>query len=768
MKVAPALLALQRWPLVVAVVGAFLVAVGLSPRRAEAQTDYFRVSPGPLGASHAAYDHSAGCSNCHVSAQGVVNTKCLGCHSGIDHRGGLHASFGSKPCISCHVEHKGRDRSLVNWGTIGGRDAFDHARTGFPLGADHAQVACTKCHVRRSKSGGTAYLGLSRDCQSCHRGAHGFTDRKLAENCATCHKPGQGLRGRRLGAWSGPHQRASGVSLEGRHRELPCTDCHAGGVMAGRSPPRGCVDCHPPPHPVIPATRDCASCHPQQGSFDAAKVDHGRYGFELTGRHAKVDCGACHRGAQSQRPGRGKTRDCVDCHRANHPVTAATARCASCHSPARSFAGAHIDHGQFGLPLRGKHATLPCQRCHQPPQKRLGYSEGDCTSCHTHRGAHGGQFADKPCASCHVEGGKRDRPFDHDVDSRFPLRGLHADPKVSQDCARCHPKGIYRTGKVACRDCHQDAHQGKFGGDCARCHSPMVPFAQARAADVDHSAFPLEGRHRTVACRECHERRRYDPQNPRCVDCHAQDDVHRGRLGKDCGQCHRPEPGAPKFQHDTMTGFPLDGAHRRVSCARCHQGRSGAARPRTLAEWRATPTPALDLGFPVAGKRCQSCHADPHRGYAEGDCARCHTATRFAALTGPRARAILPGSHRGAWWRRHATVPANQGELGGESNNCAVCHGAPACKNCHLTHAPRSHGGLWRLRTHGSAASFDVASCRTCHQTASCTACHRQTRPLNHRGSWSTLHGYAAGGFGPSNCSVCHSRADCLRCHGGG
>ncbi|HOU91447.1 MAG TPA: hypothetical protein PLU22_10415, partial [Polyangiaceae bacterium] len=226
--------------------------------------------------------------------------------------------------------------------------------------------------------------------------------------------------------------------------------------------------------------------------------------------------------------------------------------------------------------------------------------------------------------------------------------------------------------------------------------------------------------------------------------------------------------GAPKFRHDTMTRFPRDGAHRGVSCARCHPGQGGAARPRTLADWRKTPTPALDLEFRVAGRRCESCHVDPHRGYAEGDCARCHTATLFTALTGPRARAILPGSHRGAWWRRHATIPEDRGELGGERNNCAVCHGSPACRNCHLTHAPRSHGGLWRLRTHGTAASFDVASCRVCHQTASCTECHRRTRPLNHRGSWPTLHGYAAGGFGPSNCSVCHSRADCLRCHGGG
>ncbi len=743
-----------------------VMGAGGWPRHAQAQ-EYFRVSPGPLSASHAAQDHSDGCVSCHVSAEGVTNSKCVACHQGLLHAGGLHASFGGKACIDCHVEHKGRNYSLVNWSHIGGRDAFKHERTGFPLDNEHARQACTKCHVRRLKSGGTSYLGLSRACQSCHSGAHGLTNRELSSKCSTCHQSGKAQRGQRLSAWEAPHQQITGVAFEGKHRELACTRCHVGGNMAGRKPPRTCIDCHPPTHPVTPATQNCASCHSQSASMKSASIDHAEFGFPLTGRHAKASCQRCHQAkgkGQARAAGRGRVRRCGACHAATHPTTGAVANCGACHSPLRPFKGAKIDHARYGLPLRGKHERLSCVRCHKR-QKDIGYTEGACTKCHTHRRAHNGQFADKPCASCHVEGGKRSKPFDHNLDSRFPLVGLHSKPEVRNSCKLCHPDGLYRVGTIACRDCHKDQHHGEFGPDCAKCHSPKTKFGEARASDVDHSAFPLEGKHKTTPCRDCHVGGKYDLKTPRCVDCHRKDDVHQGRLGQDCGKCHLPTKGAPKFRHDTMTGFPLRGAHRQVRCAMCHQSGTSANRARSLSEWKGLVSPPLDRGFRASGRRCAACHTNPHRGYVTDDCARCHTTRSFTALTGARARAVLPRSHRGAWRKRHANLPEAGGELVANEQNCAVCHGTPGCRNCHRTEAPRSHTGLWRLRTHGTSASYDAASCRVCHQTAACTQCHRRTRPLNHRGAWPTLHGYAAGGFGTSNCSVCHRRAECLRCH---
>ena len=741
-----------------------VVTAGQPVRRAEAQ-DYFRVSPGPLSAAHAESDHSAGCVNCHVSAQGVDGSKCLACHEGLKHSGGLHASFTGQACTNCHVEHKGRSHNMVNWSTIGGRDAFQHDRTGFRLENEHAQIACTKCHVRRLKSGGTSYFGLSQNCLSCHKGAHAFSNRELSKKCSTCHKSGERIRGRKLSAWASPHRRFSGVTFEGKHRDLPCTKCHEEARMTGRKPPRACGDCHAPTHPVTQPTKNCLDCHSQKAPFKNAKIDHSEFGFPLIGRHAKVSCQNCHKGGAQSRVNRG----CGSCHNASHPVTRVTAHCAKCHSPKYSFAaGAKIDHEQFGLPLRGKHADISCAACHMDKRRtrqvKLKYTEGACTSCHTHGGVHQGQYADDQCVRCHVEGGKRNKPFDHNLDSRFPLIGFHAQAKLRAKCEGCHPNGIYRTGKTACRDCHEDQHQGAFGTDCTKCHTPLVRFDSPRIRDVAHSRFPLEGKHRTIPCQSCHVAGKQDLANSRCIDCHRKDDVHHGKLGESCGKCHRPTKGAPKFNHDTMTQFPLRGAHRQVRCSFCHQAH-GLRHAISLAEWDAMQVPPLDLRFPSPGRGCSDCHSDPHRGRAAGACTACHTTGTFTALTGARARSVLPPSHRGAWLQRHATLPATRGSLGGDSLNCATCHGRPGCRNCHRTNAPRSHGGLWRLRMHGSAASFDAASCRVCHQTASCRQCHRRTRPLNHRGAWSTLHGYAAGGFGASNCYVCHTRADCLGCH---
>ncbi len=740
------------------------LAAGQPIRRAEAQ-DYFRVSPGALSAAHAEHDNSQGCDKCHISSKGVDGSKCTACHGAVRRAGSLHTTFG-KPCVSCHREHQGRSHSLVNWSTIGGRDGFQHDRTGFRLENQHAKIACTKCHTSRLRSGGTSYAGRSRNCQSCHKGAHGFSNRKLSTNCGKCHAPGQRIRGRRLRTWKTSHRQYSGLALGGKHLDVQCTQCHPAAEMAGRKPPRACSDCHVPSHPISKATNQCLDCHSESAPFKGITVDHSDFGFDLVGRHAKAGCAKCHQrgGAPVQ-----VSRACSSCHTASHPRTRATANCAKCHSPLRSFKGAKINHGQYGLALHGKHKQISCSACHMNKQKtrqlKLSYTEGACTSCHTHSRAHAGQYGDQDCDRCHVEGGKRDKPFDHNVDCTFPLHGFHAQAKLRKECESCHPGGVYRNGKTACRDCHDDTHDGSFGTDCSKCHSPLVQFSSPRTHNVNHSAFPLEGKHKIIACRQCHIGGKYDLASSRCVDCHKKDDVHQGRLGQDCGKCHRPTKGAPKFRHKTMTQFPLRGAHRSVRCAFCHQSRKKPSRPRTLAEWRALEPPPLDRQFPAPERDCAACHADPHEGRAAGTCANCHTAQSFTKLTGARARSVVPANHRGAWLKRHSTWPRSRGELGGEKLNCATCHGAPDCSGCHRTSAPRSHGGLWRLRMHGSAASFDASSCRVCHQVGSCKECHRRTRPLNHRGAWSVLHGFAAGGFGGSNCYVCHTRTDCLGCH---
>lgn len=673
-----------------ALAGFSLAMVLLAPW-ALAQGSFFRVSPGPLSESHAELDNSDGCIKCHEANKGVTNAKCLDCHktlrARIASKMGLHATFTGN-CIQCHPGHKGRTTSIIDWKYVGGQQTFKHEQTGFALTNYHAQVACTACHTKRMKSGRISYLGLLPDCQSCHKNVHKFTQPELAKKCDLCHPLGKVSKGMRLSQWENQHRELTKLVLPGKHLEQPCTKCHPKAEMAGRTKPRGCVDCHRPNHPSTPQVADCVQCHKEGQPWKNATIDHRRFGFALLGKHKSLDCKRCH-------------------------VNGST----------------------------------------------VNYSEGACSNCHQHRNAHKGQFADKSCDSCHIEGGKRTRLFDHNKDTRYPLLGFHAEPEVRTKCVSCHPQEIYRTGKLGCTDCHKDKHKGQSGPNCTQCHSVTQHWKDARWAQK-HVKFPLEGLHRKVKCESCHPGSKYKLGNVRCVDCHRKTDPHKGNLGDACEKCHVPEKGAPKFNHEKMTRFTRTGEHLRVACAFCH--RQVPPTPPAVGWIKQEVAPKLDRLFPVMGKRCVDCHADPHKGALGSDCGKCHTTSTFRALSAG-AGLLRPSDHGPGWLGKHKSLPFDENELREEGRSCTRCHGT--CDRCHRTMLPKSHTALWRLRGHGTAAAFDSESCRVCHMTGTCVQCHRHNAPLNHRGAWPTLHGFAAGTFADSNCYVCHSRADCLACH---
>jgi hypothetical protein len=211
-----------------------------------------------------------------------------------------------------------------------------------------------------------------------------------------------------------------------------------------------------------------------------------------------------------------------------------------------------------------------------------------------------------------------------------------------------------------------------------------------------------------------------------------------------------------------MTKFVRTGAHRLAECSSCH--RNARPAPPEVGWTQREPRAKLDRTFPLMGKRCADCHADPHKGSAGLDCKQCHGTASFRILAAA-GRAQRPSDHDRGWLGRHVHLPFDDGDLLAEGRACARCHGTPACDRCHRTMRPKSHTALWRLRTHATAAVFDSENCRICHVTGFCVQCHRTTAPLNHRGSWATLHGYAAGTFADNNCYVCHNRADCQACH---
>ena len=237
------------------------------------------------------------------------------------------------------------------------------------------------------------------------------------------------------------------------------------------------------------------------------------------------------------------------------------------------------------------------------------------------------------------------------------LSRAHAD--IEAECSLCHDRTDKPRQRQLCLSCHDhadiaaDVASGKgFHGraaktaQCNACHSEhrgrnadTVGFAP-EAFDHARTDFALDGGHVAVPCGSCHVAGKKYRQAPHeCVDCHRDDDVHAGKLGKDCAHCHGTARfKTTKFDH-SKTHFALLGAHAKVACFSCHR----------------------DPSFKGAPGRCVDCHSadDVHRGARGPDCASCHGSddwkrTRFDhlkasgyALLGKHANLACDSCHRG-------------------------------------------------------------------------------------------------------------------------
>jgi hypothetical protein len=408
------------------------------------------------------------------------------------------------------------------------------------------------------------------------------------------------------------------------------------------------------------------------------------------------------------------------------------------------------------------HADLDmeCGACH--PAFWSGERMGDrCLDCHTdvqeqiglESGFHAGYATSANCRDCHTDHRGREASL-----TRVDLRGfphertgylLWAHPLTVDGgpfvCLDCHPDSLQVFDLGACRDCHVEdnlaftiQHQASFGTGCIACHDGVDTYGR----DWDHGSteFPLEGRHAEAECLLCHRQATnladLSAAPSDCIACHRTDDLHEGRLGLDCGECHGPDgwEGA-SLDHD-RTRFSLTGSHVEVDCGRCH----------------------VDRQWTGIGTACRTCHSadDKHDGQFAVDCADCHTAVAWSDVTFTHARTGFP-------------LEASHAEV-----NCAGCHpggqyvGTPSsCFGCHA--GEDDHNGRFgrdcgacHRPTRWSDATFDheLASFRLtgAHARVACESCHRG-------GSFSGT---------PSSCSACHSRpsshgsafsGDCGSCH---
>ena len=528
-----------------------------------------------------------------------------------------------------------------------------------------------------------------------------------------------------------------------------CYACHArGGGMTQR-----CLACHTGIaaqregglglHGKDAQSRDCESCHPDHAGreFDlikwdegaAERFDHRRTGYPLTGKHAALRCAACHQ-AKFQSPvafAAGAAREpahrwnglktaCTACHQDPHQARFGS-DCEKCHTTKdwKAIAASRFDHDLTRYPLRGKHVTVRCERCHDPASptgKKPPFAAcGDC-----HKDAHGGQatLAGKPadCAPCHSVQGFETSTFSVALHqrSKYRLEGKHAEVR----CASCHPKRpegpaaaalgsariVIRPARERCSSCHADAHGGLLAaradhGACESCHR-VSGWKPSLFMVSDHAAlaFKLAGAHERTPCADCHAASRRDLPPPapvaslgtakfafklsekECVQCHY--DPHGGRFARGgarwiargiargigrvaaagCLACHdleRWRPAAVSVAAHADFGFALEGAHGAVPCTGCHGELKGRPDASSLA-LASHPTP---LAFDQKRSACVACHEDIHRGQfvprrEGGDCQSCHGVDSWR----PAARFVHDRDTRFKLEGAHVKVA------------CAACH----------------------------------------------------------------------------------------------
>jgi hypothetical protein len=275
--------------------------------------------------------------------------------------------------------------------------------------------------------------------------------------------------------------------------------------------------------------------------------------------------------------------------------------------------------------------------------------------------------------------------------------------------------------------------KGHAGLDCKKCHS------DGGGGGVERNK-----------CLGCHDHRELKQRIDAGKGLHARPDFNKG-----CEKCHidhkgekaraidwRQYGGMENFPHD-LTGYDLQGAHKRLKCADCHKDK-----------FEKTGTPRL-LGLE---QKCLACHKDVHNFQATRkeltDCNVCHSYDARAissqtqiARTFNHAKVSeypLRGAHDDI-----ACVKCHTGskvfKMQARPQNCASCHKdihrnvytaqGRTCDKCHF-----EDKASWKdFKFDHSKTSFPLtfthtrAACIKCHPsgqgsnpTQDCMGCHRK------------------------------------------
>lgn len=309
----------------------------------------------------------------------------------------------------------------------------------------------------------------------------------------------------------------------------------------------------------------------------------------------------------------------------------------------------------------------------------------------------------------------------------MPGKVIEGHAEYEEDCAKCHSRLGTSNQKSLCLDCHEeiDADVKKKEGfhgrtervstqECRTCHTDHI----GREADVvglnketfdhEHTDFPLKGAHRKLYCDSCHAPdKKYHEAPSSCYDCHKDDEPHKGRLGKECADCHNERAWKQsEFDHDKETDFPLKGHHKDAACNACHPNE----------RYENTPD------------NCYACHKinDAHNTRYGQKCETCHTPKDWDKPVFDHDKDTdypLEGRHR-----KVSCDACHKGRLYEDKvkDNCFFCHedddshkgrNGEKCENCHT---PKTWSKIGF--DHDKDTDFPL---RGKHKPLECTACHK-------------------------------------------
>ncbi|MEZ4358902.1 MAG: cytochrome c3 family protein [Kofleriaceae bacterium] len=626
--------------------------------------------------------------------------KCEECHK-TRNKQGLRIYLGQdKLCGSCHKDdqpHGFERRDMMACERCHGESVWKPAKpesqrkfnhddrkdAAMPLLGSHADVTCTKCHVKAKFN---LPFADPDGCgnSGCHKSPHDNHIFGKAKDCEWCHSP----TFKKLTDYRFDHDEKTKFDLGSAHRKMDCYTCHPKS-LGEKKPSSSCETeaCHAKDNKHGTRFKEfgdppaCGVCHPSVSWKPTAFNHDRRTNFKLTDKHATAACRSCHRGKKPDDferlegfrwPVPAKDAKCMGCHTHAkvHDKLHKDNECLKCHRNPGDTGGMDRDklvaayHGpKAKFPLVKAHRSVACDECH--PGGKFKETPMECGArCHEdslHKGSLGAE-----CSRCHSPGTWDALRFDHDDDTEFKLKGEHK----KNACESCHPSREFSGTPKECAaaGCHaaDDVHRGRLGDKCEKCHLETGDniFNHNRQA-----AFKVDGKHLDVRCADCHPSMTYKPRPTDCFGCHPEPDVHRGQYGVGCQNCHTTRSFEDvKPLHD-VGDFSLKGSHDNIACNRCHRDN------RPLAG---------------AGNLCINCHRqdDIHSNSLSPKCGQCHTQWSFAPARFDHTRVgcNLTGLHR--------TLPCQDchksGNYGAVSPRCGDCHRDDAARR--PTHVAGENG----------------------------------------------------------------------------